>query len=64
MMIIKKGDFSHPQVQNLIRIHLNGMHKNTPIENSFALDISHLQKENISFYTLWHDDELLGCGAI
>ena len=63
-MIIKKGDFSDPQVQDLIRIHLHGMHQNTPIEHSFALDFSSLQKDSIRFYTLWRDDQLLGCGAI
>ncbi|ENW95373.1 GNAT family N-acetyltransferase [Acinetobacter sp. NIPH 298] len=63
-MILKKGDFSHPQVQELIRIHLYGMHQNTPIENSFALNLDSLQKDSISFYTLWNEDKLLGCGAI
>lgn len=64
IMIIKKGDFSDPQVQDLIRIHLHSMHQNTPIEHSFALDFSSLQKDLIRFYTLWRDDQLLGCGAI
>jgi putative acetyltransferase len=63
-MIIKRGDFTHPQVQSLIHLHLHGMHQNTPIEHSFALDLSNLQKDSISFYTLWHDDKLLGCGAL
>ncbi|GAA5632305.1 putative N-acetyltransferase YsnE [Acinetobacter calcoaceticus] len=63
-MIIKKGDFTHPQVQNLIHIHLHDLHQNTPIEHSFALDLSHLQNDSISFYTLWNNDLLLGCGAI
>lgn len=63
-MIIKEADFSHPQVQNLIHIHLHGLHQNTPLEHRFALDLSSLQQESISVYTLWNDDELLGCGAI
>lgn len=63
-MDIKLGDFNHEQVQNLLRIHLQGMHENSPIENSFALDLSGLQKPSISFYTVWDEDELLGCGAI
>lgn len=63
-MIIKKGDFTHPQVQNLIHIHLHGMQQNTPTDHSFALDLSSLQKDSVSFYTLWNDDQLLGCGAL
>lgn len=63
-MLIKLGDFNDMQVQDLLRIHLNGMHENTPLENSFALDLSALQKPNISFYTAWDQGELLAFGAI
>ena len=63
-MKIQLGDFNDLQVQNLLRIHLLGMHETSPIENSFALDLTGLQKPNIQFYTLWQDDVLLACGAI
>lgn len=63
-MRIQLGDFNNVQVQNLLRIHLQGMHETSPIENSFALDLTGLQKPNIQFYTLWQDDVLLACGAI
>ena len=63
-MMIKLGDFNDAQVRNLLRIHLQGMHENSPLENSFALDLSGLQKPNISFYTLWEQGELFACGAI
>lgn len=62
--MIKLGQFDEIQVQNLLRIHLAGMHENSPIEHSFALDLSALQQPQISFYTLWDQDELLACGAI
>lgn len=52
-MAIKLGDFTDPQVQNLLHLHMSGMLSNTPKEHSFALDLSGLQKPNISFYTLW-----------
>lgn len=63
-MNIQLGDFNDLQVLNLLRIHLQGMHATSPIENSFALDLTGLQKPNIQFYTLWQDDVLLACGAI
>lgn len=63
-MIIKKGDFNDPQVLNLIRIHLQGMHDNSPAEFVYALDTSSLQKPNISFFTIWEQNQLLACGAI
>ncbi len=63
-MIIKKGDFNDPQVLNLIRIHLQGMHDNSPSEFVYALDTSSLQKTNISFFTIWEQNQLFACGAI
>jgi putative acetyltransferase len=63
-MIIKTGDFNDPRVKNLLRLHLEGMHANSPPGHVFALDWSALQKPEISFYTLWDGDDLLGCGAL
>ncbi len=37
---------------------------NSPPGSVFALDWSGLRKPEISFYTLWHANELLGCGAL
>ena len=62
--MIKLGQFDDVQVQNLLRIHLAGMHEHSPIEHSFALDLSSLKQPQISFYTLWDHNELLACGAI
>jgi putative acetyltransferase len=40
------------------------MHATSPPESVFALDWSGLQKPEISFYTAWQGDDLLGCGAM
>ncbi len=58
------GDFDNPRVKNLLRLHLEGMHANSPPGHVFALDWSSLQKPEISFYTLWDGDDILGCGAL
>jgi putative acetyltransferase len=63
-MSISPGDFQHPQVQALLRYHLEQMHANSPPGSVFALDWSGLQKPEISFYTLWDGNRLLGCGAM
>ncbi len=63
-MKITLGDFDNPKVKNLLRLHLEGMHANSPPGHVFALDWSGLQKPEISVYTLWDDAELLGCGAL
>jgi putative acetyltransferase len=63
-MAIILGDFQHPQVQALLKYHLEQMHANSPPGSVFALDWSGLQKPEISFYTLWESGTLLGCGAV
>jgi putative acetyltransferase len=64
MRVIKPGDFGDDRVKALLTRHLEGMHANSPADHVFALDWSGLQKPDISFYTLWEDEELLGCGAL
>jgi putative acetyltransferase len=63
-MKIQLGDFDNPAVQALLLRHLEGMRANSPICSVHALDWSGLQKPEISFYTLWNGQELLGCGAL
>jgi putative acetyltransferase len=62
--MIKLGDFNDDKVKCLLTRHLESMHANSPSGSVFALDWSGLQKPEISFYTLWQDEELLGCGAL
>lgn len=63
-MIVKSGDFEHPQVVELLRIHLEGMHSSSPPDSVFALDLSGLRQPDITFLTAWEGDHLLGCGAL
>lgn len=63
-MQIELGDFNNPQVIALLKRHLEGMHEHTPAGHVCALDWSGLQLPEISFYTLWDADQLLGCGAL
>jgi putative acetyltransferase len=63
-MRILPGDFEDPQVKALLALHLRGMHENSPAGSVFALDWSSLQRPEISFYTLWDGESLMGCGAL
>lgn len=63
-MHIIAGDFDNAKIRDLLRIHLEGMHANSPPGHVFALDWSGLQKPEISFYALWQGEELLGCAAL
>jgi putative acetyltransferase len=64
MTVIKPGDFDDDRVKGLLTRHLEGMHANSPPGHVFALDWSALQQPEISFYTFWDGEELLGFGAL
>jgi putative acetyltransferase len=63
-MEIRRGDFNHPDVLALLRHHLEGMHANSPPGHVFALDWTGLQKPEITFWTIWDGEQLMGCGAM
>lgn len=63
-MKIITDKLNHPAVLHLIREHLDGMHANTPPESVHALDFSELQAPDVTLWTAWDGDELLGCGAL
>lgn len=64
MMRIIQGDFSDERVIDLLDIHLSSSRAETPPGSAHALDLSRLQSPDISFWTIWDDQVLLGCGAL
>jgi putative acetyltransferase len=63
-MPIHIADFDDAQVQDLLRLHLAGMHANSPPGHVYALDLSGLKHPSVSFYASWEGDQLHGFGAI
>ncbi|MBM7035531.1 GNAT family N-acetyltransferase [Vibrio ulleungensis] len=63
-MDIKSGVLRHPQIISLLEEHLSDMHATSPAESVHALDLTKLSTPDISFYSAWHEDTLLGCAAI
>ena len=63
-MYIKIDDLSGEKTIALIQIHLTGMAENSPPESIHALNVAKLKQPNITFYSAWEGDELLGCGAL
>jgi putative acetyltransferase len=63
-MRIITGDFSDARVLELLRIHLTSSRANTAPGSAHALDIAGLQAPDISFWTIWEGETLLGCGAL
>jgi putative acetyltransferase len=63
-MIIVPGDFENAQVRALLRLHLADAHANSPPGSVNAFDLSRLKAPDISVYTAWRDDKLLGMAAL
>jgi putative acetyltransferase len=63
-MVIVPGDFENTQLLALLRLHLAGMHANSPPESVNAFDLSGLQAHDVSVYTAWSDEKLLGMAAL
>lgn len=58
------GDFADERVLGLLREHLAGMHGNSPPGSVYALGAAALQAPDISFFTAWRGQALLGCAAL
>ena len=63
-MIVERGDFEDPKVVELLRLHLVGMHANSPPGHVQALDLSGLRQPAISFYVVRWGAEVAGMGAL
>jgi hypothetical protein len=62
-MIIKLDDLNHPAIHTLLNEHLQNMHQLSPPESVHALNLEKLRAPEITFWTAWENDLLLGCGA-
>ena len=63
-MDIKIDDLKGSEIHQLLREHLQNMKLLSPPESVHALDIDALCKPEITFWTVWENGELLGCGAL
>ncbi|KAB7668882.1 GNAT family N-acetyltransferase [Bacillus sp. B1-b2] len=63
-MEIRIDDVTSPKVIGLLEDHLHSMTLHSPPESIHALDLEKLRKPEITFWTAWEGEDLLGCGAI
>jgi len=61
---IKLDDLTGFEVAALIGEHLQSMTLHSPPESIHALNLEGLKKPEITFWTAWEQDELVGCGAL
>jgi putative acetyltransferase len=63
-MEIKIDDLKGSEIRELLQEHLRSMRRHSPPESVHALDIEGLSRPEITFWTVWENGELLGCGAL
>jgi putative acetyltransferase len=64
-MRILEDDLTGAAIAALLEEHLADMHSITPAESVHAMDLEALRADpNVTFWSLWEGDDLLGCGAL
>ncbi|WP_419906447.1 GNAT family N-acetyltransferase [Hoeflea sp.] len=63
-MDIRIDDLRGREIEALLRTHLETMAEQSPPESTHALDLDALRARDVTFWTVWDEDRLLGCGAL
>jgi len=63
-MDIRVGDLRNEQIISLLKEHHQDMLSHSPLESVHALDLSALESSQVTFWSLWINNELAGCGAL
>ena len=59
-----EGNFDNPKVDKLLKKHFIELRSVSPEGSAHVLDIKGLKDSSIKFWSLWENDELIGCGAL
>ena len=59
-----EGNFDNPKVNELLINHFIELSSVSPVDRGHVLDIPGLKNPGIKFWSLWENDELIGCGAL
>jgi putative acetyltransferase len=63
-MEIRIDNLNGSEIRALLQEHLANMRQISPPESIHALPIEGLRKPEVTFWSAWENDELLGCGAL
>jgi putative acetyltransferase len=63
-MIIRTDDLQSPEIASFLEEHIQDMRSVSPPESKHALDIEGLRKPEITFWIVWDDRQIAGCGAL
>ena len=59
-----EGNFDNPKVHELLSKHFIELRTASPEGSAHVLDISGLKVSSIKFWSLWQNENLIGCGAL
>jgi len=63
-MEIRVDDLTGPEIAELLSAHMEHGNAHSPPESVHALDLDGLRHPDITFWSVWEDGSLLGCGAL
>ncbi len=63
-MHIVEDDLSGPEIRALLETHFAGMLANSPEGSCHFLDFDGLNGPDVTFWSIWDDSKLAGCGAL
>lgn len=63
-MRIIQDDLTGSEIRTLLETHFAGMLANSPIESCHFLDFEGLNAPDVTFWSIWDGDVLMGCGAL
>ena len=63
-MDIRVDDLRSPEISQLLQEHLQSVALHSPPESVHALDLEALRQPEVTFWSVWQNTELVGCGAI
>lgn len=63
-MLIKIDDLRGPEIAALLQEHLDDMRAVSPACSAHALDLDQLRSPDITFWSVWSGNLLVGCGAL
>src|ERR1700761_8151910 len=63
-MEIRADDLSSSATRELLRLHLAGMHAQTPPGQVFARDMPGVQAPNVTVWSAWKGEAVCGIGAL
>ena len=59
-----EGNFDNPDVNELLTKHFVELRAASPEGSAHVLDIPGLKVSSIKFWSLWDNENLIGCGAL